>query len=142
MAFRKLLFTLILFQSSVIVLAQSNFQNDQNDGQKIYSKINFSQLPQDVQLKIAENKKNNTSLFDGIAKIFVADVSIINSDYSIKNNLPFLFQMQEVKKVNYIKENRIEIITIPSLESTYMKDIFLLNHINANFIEQKFVVFN
>ena len=108
--------------------------------QVIYSKIDYNKLSDDVKQQINKNKLADVSLFEGIARAFVADVANVNSASDVGNQLSFLFSIPNVKEVRYIAENRIEIIASIDTEATLFKEVFLSYSVNANFIEQKFVV--
>lgn len=105
----------------------------------IYSKIDYSRLSDDVKQQINKNKLAGASLFDGVARAFVADIANINSSSDVGKQLPFLFSTPNFKEVKYITGNRVEIIASIDTEATFFKELFLSNSVNANFIEQKFV---
>ena len=107
----------------------------------VYSKIDYSRLSDDVKQQINNNKLAGTSLFDGVARAFVADVTNVNSSTDIVNQLSFLFSAPNVKEVKYIAGSRVEIIASIDTEATFFKELFLSRSVYANFIEQKFVIY-
>ncbi len=122
-------------------VAQSPKSNDKSFDQLIYSKIDYNRLPDEVKQQIKKNKLAGVSLFDGVSRCFVADVSTVNSASDIDKKLAFLKSVTNFKKVNYLSGNRIEIIASIDIEAALFKELFLTNNVNANFIDQKFVVY-
>jgi hypothetical protein len=122
-------------------VAQSPKSNDKSFDQLVYSKIDFNLLADDVKQQINKNKLAGVSLFDGVSRCFVADVSTVNSASAIDKKLAFLKSVTNFKKVNYLSGNRIEIIASIDIEAALFKELFLTNNVNANFIDQKFVVY-
>lgn len=106
----------------------------------MYSKLDYSRLSDDVKHQINKNKLADVSLFDGIARAFVADITVVNSSADIEKELSFLYKIPNLKKVNYIARNRVEIIATIDTEATLFKEVFLSHSVNSNFIEQKLVV--
>lgn len=90
----------------------------------IYSKIDYSRLSDDVKQQINKNKLAGASLFDGVARAFVADIANINSSSDVGKQLPFLFSTPNFKEVKYITGNRVEIIASIDTEATFFKELF------------------
>jgi len=130
---------LCIFNNNVI--GQTTNSSDKSFGQLVYSKIDFNLLSDDVKQQINKNKLAGVSLFDGVSRCFVADVSTVNSASAIDKKLAFLKSVTNFKKVNYLSGNRIEIIASIDIEAALFKELFLTNNVNANFIDQKFVVY-
>ncbi len=122
-------------------IAQTAKTNNNSIEQLIYSKIDFNRLPDDVKQQINKNKLANISLFDGVARAFIVDVATINSSNDIKTKISFLYSVTNLKDVKYLSGNRIEIIASIETEASLFKEIFLSHSVNANFIEQKFVLY-
>ena len=123
------------------LFAQTSKSSDKNIDQLIYSKIDYNRLSDDVKQQINKNKLAGVSLFDGVCRSFTADVTIINSPIDINKKLSFLNSLDNLKKVNYLFGNRIELIASIDTEASFFKEMFLSNNIKANFIDQKFVVY-
>jgi hypothetical protein len=130
---------LCIFNNNVI--GQTMNASDKSFGQLVYSKIDYNRLSDDVKQQINKNKLADKSLFDGVSRAFVVDVYTINSKDDIDNRLSFLFTSSNLKDVKYIAGNQIQIIASIETEATLFKELFLSNNVNANFIDQKFVVY-
>ncbi|MFN5347698.1 MAG: hypothetical protein ACK5B3_10770 [Bacteroidota bacterium] len=126
---------------NIYAKAQTFNASDNSIDQLIYSKIDYNQLSDDVKQKINQNKLAGVSLFDGVSRCFVIDVSTVNSTSDIDKKLTFLKSVTNFKKVNYLFGNRIEIIASIDTEAALFKELFLTNDLNTNFIDQKFVVY-
>jgi hypothetical protein len=140
----KQLFGFCLIMLCIInmnAIAQTAKTNNNSFDQLIYSKIDFNRLPDDVKQQINKNKLVNNSLFDGVARAFIADIAIINSSNDIAAKISFLHSVSNLKDVKYLSGNRIEIIASIETEASLFKELFLSHSVNANFIEQNFVVY-
>ena len=115
--------------------------SDKSFDQLVYSKIDFNRLSDDVKQKVNQNKLAGVSLFDGVSRCFTLDVSNVNTNSDIDNKLSFLKSVSNFKNINYLFGNRIEIIASIDTEATLFKELFLTNNITANFIDQKFVIY-
>jgi hypothetical protein len=135
-------YLLFLFAFNINVLAQAPKGSDKSIDQFVYAKIDYNRLPDDVKQKINANKLADKSLFDGVARAYIADIKGINAADDIKSKLPFLSNISECKEVKYLSGNRVEIVTRIDIEATFFKELFLVNDVSANFIEQKFIVYD
>ena len=131
----------ILCVLSLDSFAQTSKSIDNNFDQLIYSKLDYNRLSDDVKQQINKNKLAGVSLFDGVCRAFLVDVSIINSNDDIAKKLSFLYSTNLID-LKYLSGNRIEIITSVETEATFFKEKFLSNNIKANFIDQKFVIYH
>ena len=122
-------------------IAQVAKMDESSIAKLVYSKLDFNRLPEEVKQQINKNKIADKSLFNGIARAFVVDIVKINSSSDLEKQLSFLFSQPNLKEVKYISGNRIEIISSIETEATFFKELFLLQSVSANFIEQKFVVY-
>jgi hypothetical protein len=130
---------LCIFNNNVI--GQTMNASDKSFDQLVYSKIDFNRLSDDVKQKVNQNKLAGVSLFDGVSRCFTLDVSNVNTNSDIDNKLSFLKSVSNFKNINYLFGNRIEIIASIDTEATLFKELFLTNNITANFIDQKFVIY-
>ena len=134
-------FLVLLCIYNLNVLGQTINASDKSFDQLFYSKVDYNRLPEEVKHQINKNKLAGVSLFDGVSRCFIVDVSIVNTNSDIDKKLTFLKSKTNLKKVNYLSSNRIEIIASIDTEATFFKELFLSNNVKANFIDQKFVVY-
>lgn len=129
-----------IFSSNAV--AQSPKSNDKSFDQLVYSKIDYNRLPNEVKQQINKNKLAGVSLFEGVCRSFIADISDINTSSDIAKKLSFLFSLPNLRNVKHLSGSRVQIIASIDTEASFFKDLFLTNQVNANFIEQKFLVCN
>jgi len=104
-------------------VAQSPKSNDKSFDQLVYSKIDYNRLPDEVKQKINKNKLAGVSLFDGVCRSFIADISIINTSSDIAKKLSFLFSVPNLRNVKYLSGNRVQTIASIETELSVIRDV-------------------
>ena len=100
--------------------------------------FNYSQMPNDVQLKIDENKAAGKSSLDNIEKGFTVEIKKCVSNDVTKKELAFLNTQSGFIRVEFVKEGLVRIIVMPTLDSVVLKEKMISGGISFNFLNEFF----
>lgn len=135
-------FLILLLSFSILsdIHAQSVSETRSHLEQEIYSHTDPRKLDAPVTQLINQNKTKGLPILTGIDRMFTADIEGIQSESTCRSVLNFLSHDSLVRKVHYIGEKRVEIITDVTLSSVAMKELLSNHNVSANFIDQTLVL--
>jgi hypothetical protein len=84
--------------------------------------IDFSQLPSDIQARMNLNKASGKSIMTGINRCYTVKIAVCNSAGATKKTLSFLHSEKKIKKVEFISDGIVKIITDPEYDSVLLKE--------------------
>lgn len=104
--------------------------------------FDYNQMPQDVQIKIDQNKAAGKSALDGIAKAYTVEIKSCSNSESTKNNLAFLNKQNGFIRVVFVSSGIIKIIVQPDFDSVDLKNSMISAGVEFNFLNEYFLINN
>jgi hypothetical protein len=105
-------------------------------------RIDYKNMPQEVQAKIDKNKAQGRYLLEGINKVFLVEIRSCITDADQKKLLSFLKNKKGFIQSQFVSSGMIKIFVEPYYESTELKDVMSAEGIQFNFINRLYTLKN
>lgn len=105
-------------------------------------RIDYKNMPADVQARIDRNKAQGKYLLDGIAKSFTVEIKTCLTDADHKKTLSFLKTKTGFIKSQFISTGVVKIIVEPVFDSENLKEAMVTEGIHFNFLNRSYLLKN
>jgi len=103
-------------------------------------RIDYNNMPADVQLKINDNKAQGKYLLTGIAKSFMVEIKSCLTDADQKKTLLFLKSKKGFINSQLVSTGLVKIIVEPTFDSEELKDAMSAEGIHYNFLNRSYLL--
>ena len=98
--------------------------------------FDFNKLPQDVQLKMNENKSKGIPLFSGISKAFRIQIKSCINDIETKKFISLIALKEWYINYQWVFEGTINIYVQPTFDIDFFDDFMAQKGIEYNFLNE------
>ncbi|MEO8771799.1 MAG: hypothetical protein ABI402_17010 [Ferruginibacter sp.] len=105
-------------------------------------KLDYHNMPADVQSKVNANKLQGKNLLEGVAKVFIVEIKECKSDADHKNTLLFLKTKKGFINSQFVSTGLVKIIVEPTFDSADLKDAMNSKDIHFNFLNRSYALKN
>ena len=103
-------------------------------------RVDYNNMPADVQLKISQNKVARKKLLEGITKVFTVEIKTCITDDDHKKALSFLKGKKGFINSQFVSAGLVRIIVEPTFDSVDLKDALLAEGIRFNFLNRSYLL--
>ena len=103
-------------------------------------KIDYNNMPADVQSKVNSNKVTGKNLLEGVAKVFTVEIKTCTTDADHKRVLSFLKAKKGFINSQFVSAGVVKIIVEPTFDSVDLKDAMLAEGIRFNFLNRSYLL--
>jgi hypothetical protein len=105
-------------------------------------RVDYNNMPADVQSKINNNKLHGKYLLDGVAKAFLVEINTCLTDADQKKTLSFLKTKKGFINSQLTTAGRVTITVEPTFDSADLKDAMASEGIHFNFLSRSYLLKN
>lgn len=105
-------------------------------------RLDFYNMPGNVQSKINANKLQGKSLLEGVVKVFTVEIKECKTDADQKNTLLFLKTKKGFINSQFVSTGLVKIIVEPTFDSADLKDAMNSKDIHFNFLNRSYSLKN
>jgi hypothetical protein len=103
-------------------------------------RIDYNNMPADVQSKINTNKTQGKYLLEGIAKTFLVEIKTCSTDTDRKKTLSFLKNKKGFINSQFVSAGLVKIIVEPTFDIDDLKDAMVAEGIHFNFLKRSYLL--
>lgn len=105
-------------------------------------KVDFRNMPQDVQSKVNTNKSQGKNLLEGISKVFLVEIKSCITDADQEKTLSFLKSKKGFIQSQFVSAGLVKIIVEPTFDSAELKEAMGSAGIQFNFLNRSYLLKN
>ena len=105
-------------------------------------KLDYQNMPANVQSKVNANKLQGKSLLNGVVKIFTVEIKECKTDADQKKILLFLKTKKGFLNSQFVSNGLVKIIVEPTFDSVDLKDAMNSKDIHFNFLNRSYSLKN
>ena len=103
-------------------------------------KVDYPNMPADVQSKINNNKAQGKNLLEGISKVFTVEIKSCLTDADHKKTLLFLKSKKGFISSQFVSAGLVKIIVEPTFDSADLKAAMGAEKIQFNFLNRSYLL--
>ena len=105
-------------------------------------KLDYHNMPANVQSKINANKLQGKKLLEGVVKVFTVEIIACKTDADHKNTLLFLKTKKGFINSQFVSTGLVKIIVEPTFDSADLKDAMNSKDVHFNFLNRSYALKN